>query len=498
MQISGRAWLALCVGLASMTAACGQGDPQPAADDYPFPTGEDGKADSIHAADLPVQMSAPTAGAFTQAIDHPADGSANPGTFQQRYWVSKQFAKGPDSPVLFYLCGEAACDPWYAQSMADAAKALDAAVVVLEHRYYGASLPYPDLTADHMQYLTIHNALEDAAAFERWAKTGLGLGGKWIAVGGSYPGMLAAFYREKHPELVVGAWASSAPVDVELSFWGYDAIAARALGPTCTLLFQQVLAAAGDAYDDPAQRDDLAQTLWGIDAPPQKVTFLQWLTGEATYAAQYGMTRGLCAALDQESAHPLDGMIQYINPPLAVDPNDTPDAGVAATADAGVATTATATTPSARSRIPDLVPPTKNDFSKSQWFYQVCTEVGFFQVHNPDRTNSIMSELVTEQYWKDRCLETVGTLPAIDKTRAEYFEPLKRGEVSNVFFVNGSLDPWSSLSFTDKASAPAGLTPFVVARGSHCEDLDNLTPDSILGVFQAHKRFHDLALGWLK
>ena len=65
-----------------------------------------------------------------------------------------------------------------------------------------------------MKYLTIHNALEDAAAFEDFARAKLPLTGKWIAVGGSYPGMLAAFYREKHPELVVGAWASSAPVDV--------------------------------------------------------------------------------------------------------------------------------------------------------------------------------------------------------------------------------------------------------------------------------------------
>src|SRR5262249_8093498 len=149
----------------------------------------------------------PIAGWFAQEIDHPAMASSSLGTFWQRYWFSTQFAHGADSPVLFYLCGEAPCDPWYATTMADAAKALGAAVVVLEHRYYGLSVPYPLLTLEHMQYLTIHNALEDAAAFEMFAKANLPLKGKWIAVGGSYPGMLAAFYREKHPEQVVGAWA---------------------------------------------------------------------------------------------------------------------------------------------------------------------------------------------------------------------------------------------------------------------------------------------------
>src|SRR5512143_1057871 len=97
------AWLALGVGLLGVASACGQGDPQPAADDYPFPTGEGGKADSIHAADLPVAMAPPTAGTFVQAIDHPRDGSASPGTFAQRYWLSTEFAKGADAPVLFYL-----------------------------------------------------------------------------------------------------------------------------------------------------------------------------------------------------------------------------------------------------------------------------------------------------------------------------------------------------------------------------------------------------------
>jgi pimeloyl-ACP methyl ester carboxylesterase len=464
----------------------------PSSDDaYPFPTG-DGKADSIQLASLPVAMGTPTAGSFDQEIDHPDAPAPSLGTFKQRYWYALDFARGPDSPVLFYLCGEAPCSPWYASSMADAAKALNAAVVVLEHRYYGTSLPYPDLTLDHMKYLTIHNALEDAAAFERYARANLPLKGKWIVVGGSYPGMLAAFYREKHPELVVGAWASSAPINVALSFWGYDAIATRALGPTCALLFQQVLASAGEAYDDPAQRDGLANALFGVAAPDSKVQFLQWFSYTAEGAAQYGETRQLCAALEQERDHPVDGFAGYLNPPLVDDGDGTPDAGTpdAPPTDHPVATGAA---------IPRLIlPPARDNFAGSQWFYQVCTEVGFYQIHNPDRTQSIMSDLVTEDYWRDRCQELVGTAPAIASTRAAYVEPILRGEVSNLFFVNGSLDPWSSLSLTDARSAPAGVTAFVVQTGSHCEDLDNLTQDSVLGVFQAHKRFHDLARAWLR
>jgi len=48
-------------------------------------------------------------------------------------------------------------------------------------------------------------------------------------------------------------------VSMQLSFWGYDAVAARALGPTCTLLTQQALDAAGVAYDDPKMRKSVTR-----------------------------------------------------------------------------------------------------------------------------------------------------------------------------------------------------------------------------------------------
>src|SRR5262249_19295690 len=112
-------------------------------------------------------------------------------------------------------------------------------------------------------------------------------------------------------------------------------------------------------------------------------------------------------------------------------------------------------------------------------------------------SRSILSDLITEDYWSAQCQAYVGTAPAIDATRAELVQPLLDGMVANVLFVNGSLDPWSSLSFTDASSAPAGLATFVVATGSHCEDLDNLQPMSVLGVFEAHRKVFAAATSWL-
>jgi len=440
----------------------------PDRDDYPFSGG--GKGDG--ADNLPVQMAPPIAGWFTQDVDH--DSAA--GTFAQRYWYSTEFARGPDSPVIFYFCGEAACDPWYATSMADSALALHASVVVLEHRYYGASLPYPDETLEHMKYLTIHNALEDAATFERYARANLPLAGKWIAVGGSYPGMLAAFYRETHPELVVGAWASSAPVDVSLSFWGYDTIVTTALGETCAGRFRVALGAAEDAYNDPDRRDVVSHQISGHPAYGSLADYLQSVSYVAEGAAQYGQQAGLCASLANHRDQPLDGVIAYV-------------AGTGTQPHAALAPGKV---------MPVLAAPAGDNFAGAEWFYQVCSEVGFYQTHSLDQGHTVMSWLIDEAYWADQCQTWVGTQPAIAQTRASYVRALDDSEVSNVLFVNGTLDPWSALSYTSQALAPDGITVATIAGGSHCSDLENLQPSSKPDVFAVHQQFYELALAWLK
>jgi pimeloyl-ACP methyl ester carboxylesterase len=479
------------IAIALLTAACASGP----TDKYPFPTGDEpiGKGDQI--TNLPVIMGQPIEGSFTQQIDHPTDGSTSTlGTFRQRFWYSTQFAKSDDSPVIFYFCGEAPCDPYYVQSMADAAMSLNASVVALEHRYYGTSLPYPDETLAHMKYLTIHNALEDAAAFQQWATQILPLKGKWIAVGGSYPGMLAAFYREKHPELVVGAWASSAPVNVQESFSGYDAIASKALGETCTAQFQQVLSRASAAYDNPAQLSAFSTQVFGFPLTADefsKTDFLGFFSDYAEGAAQYGYQRLLCAALAQET-DPVQGFAEYLQPPLGGTPSASPPSGPT------VPNLPAGKVPERGQIISKLAhPPAIDNFAGAEWFYQVCTEVGFFQVYNPDRSQSVMSDLMSDQYWANQCMQYVGQLPATDATRSEYYAPLAAGQVSNVLFTTGSLDPWSVLSFENE-DPPAGLTTLTVATGSHCEDLQNLMPGLVLGVFKAHKQFWDLATQWTK
>ncbi len=529
MGLTGTLWssnfemriLALC-GLAVVVAACGGiGEGDGAAN-----------ASELSLFDLPVRLPAETvAGTFDQVIDHADDGIAtNPGdppraTFRQRYWYNPGFATGPSSPVLFFICGEAECYGEYAMSLADTAKQLSAAIVVLEHRYYGMSMPVENpTTTDQMTHLTIANAVEDLASFQRYATTKHSLLGKWIAAGGSYPGMLAAYYRLKHPELVVGAWASSAPVDVRKSFMGYDASASRALGPTCSLLLRQAQTSVRVQSADPTKKRELLEKYYGMEVSPEQVDrfdafrIVRYIAHLGQGAAQYGRTHALCSALSQHEADPLEGVFAYIHPPFASEAAlSASNGGATVGADAGSENTgsgggALAMTPGGSPVIPGfpaLLPPGVAPASSflapaagaaealHSWRYQVCSEVGFYQVANIDRTQSIIPEERNEESGDRECMSSFGRTPNIEATRATYFEPLRAGLATNLFFTNGEHDPWATLSFTDPSAVAPGVTAMVIRGGSHCEDLQNLYSGALVGIFEAHKRFVELARGWL-
>lgn len=104
-----------------------------------------------------------------------------------------------------------------------------AQVIFVEHRYEGQSLPSPSIQ-NCLSYSSSKQAIEDYARFlEYWLLTdtdknstrksdnppphgGLVPRRPVIAFGGSYGGMLSAWFRQKYPQLVTGAIAASAPV----------------------------------------------------------------------------------------------------------------------------------------------------------------------------------------------------------------------------------------------------------------------------------------------
>lgn len=165
-------------------------------------------------------------------IDHFHDESKyephSNGTFNLRYWFDAQFYE-PGGPVFVLGAGETDGEgriPFLEKGIVyEIAKATKGIGVILEHRYYGKSVPVPDFSTENLRFLTTEQALADTDYF---AKNVVFEGLEdvdvspdvtpWIAYGGSYAGAFVAFLRIVYPDTFFAAISSSG---VPVAIWDY-------------------------------------------------------------------------------------------------------------------------------------------------------------------------------------------------------------------------------------------------------------------------------------
>ena len=131
-------------------------------------------------------------------------------TYHQRYWFSDEYWDG-SGPIFIYICGEYRCSvPETRLFPFMVGAAHKARFMVVEHRFYGESQPFPTWDLENFRYLNSEQALADLAYFI--GEMNPEQKNEVLVIGGSYPGALSAWFRSRYPHLTAGSWSSSGVV----------------------------------------------------------------------------------------------------------------------------------------------------------------------------------------------------------------------------------------------------------------------------------------------
>ncbi|KAI0641128.1 peptidase S28 [Trametes meyenii] len=338
---------------------------------------------------------------FTQPLDHFQDTGH---TFEQQYWVNDRHYKA-GGPVIVFEAGEGPGDermPILDTGIVDIlANATNGLGVVLEHRYYGASVPVQNFTTDSLRWLTNEQAAADSAnfidnvTFPNITGDITAPGTPWIYYGGSYGGARAAHMRVLYPDLVFGAIASSAVVHATLDDWRYFDIIREYAPADCIAQIEKTVDEVDKFITSHSNKTRHAiKAVFGLQNVTYDPDFVSVLTNPLggwqgkNWDPEVGSTgfADFCTALGTPSK---------------------------ATVKTQGLTISNATSNYARGDQNDcfgtITSPeqfTQTDLSQTWrlWQFQVCTQWGFFMTPPPDPARPrIISKLITQEYASVLC-----------------------------------------------------------------------------------------------
>jgi len=282
-----------------------------------------------------------------------------------------------------------------------------------------------------------------------------------IVFGGSYPGNLASWFRLKYPHLAKAAIASSAPVLAVLDMTSYLDVVGESLtklaGITCDQNIQLATNQIQVLLSNMTGKQMISKafnTCVIIETDLDAANFMSTIMGFFMETVQYNTDlptmidiQSLCKIMDDSTKALIDRYVavaQLYSPGQCID----------------VAYT------SMIRQLQDTSPMAAG-VGIRQWTYQTCTEFGYFQ--STDSPNQPFGTLVPISFYTGICRDAFGFnwLPRIAETNGYYGG--KNPGSSRVLFVNGGLDPWSSLSIT-KTMSP-DLPALFIDGTSHCANM---------------------------
>ncbi|KAK3156901.1 hypothetical protein QOZ80_2AG0113610 [Eleusine coracana subsp. coracana] len=363
---------------------------------------------------------------MNQRLDHfsPTDHRQ----FKLRYFEFLDHYRAPDGPVFLRICGEYSCDGIPNDYLAVLAKKFGAALVSPEHRYYGKSSPFKRLTTENLRFLSSKQALFDLAVFRQYYQESLnarynrsGFDNPWFVFGVSYPGALSAWFRLKFPHLTCGSLASSGVVLAVYNYTDFDKQVGESAGPECKAALQEVT----ELVDDQLQSDSGSVKALFEAEKLRDDDFLYLLADAAAEAFQYGHPDAVCSPLinaKKDGKNLVETFAQFVKE-FYIKEMETPVSSYDQES---------------------LKNTTPNDSSSRLWWFQVCSEVAYFQV--APKTDSVRSARVNTRYHLDLCRNVFGEGVYPDVFMTNLYYGGTRISASRIVFTNGSQDPWRHAS----------------------------------------------------
>ncbi|XP_059371171.1 thymus-specific serine protease [Carassius carassius] len=425
-------------------------------------------------------------------------------TFPQKFFVNDVYWQRSDGPVFLYIGGEGPLSKFSVLfgHHVDMAERHGALLVALEHRFYGQSINPDGLETENLRDLSSQQALVDLAAFHHYISQRFSLSHKntWISFGGSYAGALSAWLRGKFPHLIYGAVASSAPVQAQLDFSSYNRVVGYSLmneavggSKKCVAEVKGVFAAV-EAALLMGNEVEVGKDFGCCETPfkpEDKIELLQSLADIFMGTVQYneeGVAFSIAELCDimtnkseqnKQKEEAYDRLVKLVEMYRA------------------------------REKVPcldvsheKLVLELRNTTATSsyrQWFYQTCTEFGFYQTC--EDTSCPFSRMSTIQSQTELCSRIFDIpkdhLPVhIDFTNQYYGG--NRPQTQRVLYVNGNIDPWTELSVVWNDTMVDNDRVILIDGTAHCRDMNSDKSMDRPALHQARKEIGRRVAMWLK
>lgn len=409
-------------------------------------------------------------------------GDLSTATYQQRYLINDTWYK-PGGPIFFYTGNEGDITLFAANTgfLWEIAPSHNALVVFAEHRYYGESMPFGAASYDtaNLWALSSEQALADYAALLDSLKANMSIpDAPVVSFGGSYGGMLAAWFRMKYPASTIGSIAASAPIlqftgitdptvfnsIVTRTFEAANPIAPQAIYNSWGLMTTLAQTAAGRA-----QIGQLLGLCPGQLFGPGDVTntVFNWVSNAISYMAMADYPYpaeflgpmpawpvAAAAALFTDANAPVDELLPAIRNGIAqIFYNYTGQAGSCY-------------------NLSNLMPP---GLAGNGWAVQSCVEMVMPIGQYGMPTDMFWYAPWNLSYTVESCVQQYGTTPRPNMVKVQYGVQDLSG-ASNIVFSNGNLDPWSGGGVLKNVTGNPSIIAITIDQGAHHLDLRASNP----------------------